>query len=134
MEAPSGDPCGYYDADTVTVAVDEQLVAKGDGSAGQFVFIGRSSSHFTTTSGADGSLVRNTIHDPRRPVQITLRRSAPGNTALRNMRNTGHGRVCIRQKDTGATLVDADGWVESDSPADIGVDERLWNLTVCFEQ
>jgi hypothetical protein len=66
------DTIGDYSVDEVTVELDGEAVTKGTSATGRFVHIGHDGTHYTTTTGADGSVTRNTINDPRRPIVVTL--------------------------------------------------------------
>ena len=126
------DPSGTYDADEVTLTADGVPITKGEGASGAFLNIGEDGSHFRSTTGSDGSVVRSPVRDPTRPMAIVLLRSSAGNAVLRDIRATGRvARLRVERRHDGAEVFSAEVlMVDNGSPVNVGGDELRWNLTV----
>jgi hypothetical protein len=129
---PMADPSGAYNVDEVTLTANGVPIIKGEGATGPFLHIERDGTHFQTATGSDGQSARSTVHDPQRPMAITLLRSSPGNAVFRDIRRTGDDALLrVERRQDGAVLLEAQVHMVNDgSPRDIGRDELRWDLTV----
>jgi hypothetical protein len=124
------DPSGDYDVSEVTVTVAGVPLTKGAGAKGAYVCIGQNGTHFRTTTGSDGSVVRSRINDLKRPLTLTLLRSSPSNAVLREMQQKAKVGIRVERHRSGEVVLETDGWVEQGPPRNIGSNECLWSLTV----
>ncbi len=124
------DVSGEFAANEVSVTVSGVPITKGTEAGGAFVSIDQNGTHYRTTTGSDGSTTRSRIHDPRRPLTITLLRSSSSNAVLRQMQQRAKVAVLLVRKRTGEVILETDGWVEERSPHSLGREEQLWELTV----
>ena len=123
MVFQNDDPAGNYSVDEVEVTIASVRLTKG--VKGDFLTIGRDGTHFTTQTGADGSIVRSRQIDPRRSVWITLPASSPSNDFLKSLR--GEGKFSIRVERVAGEVLFAGSAFYEGGPRNVG-SVVVWEL------